>query len=284
MQESGLATPIEEGPNESPLAAPTGEAAAPATRSQLRAAKKAATRPPRRRTDPVVTWLIYGIFGVVILWLVGMLSALFFGVIMPPDIPRTATERDLSMLGDQVTSGKATTKVYAQYVDALIRAGQLSKAQSALDSALLTAKTDRSYMLAEQAHLYMANKDYANVVITADKAMAEAQKELKAYMDENVRNNRQAMAGATMPTSYTAAALDKAVALEQENKYSEAIGALDAYLTQQPIDADVLVMRAQAKIKVGDTTGAEADFRAALKYIPDYQPAVDGLKQIGAGK
>ena len=44
------------------------------------------------------------------------------------------------------------------------------------------------------------------------------------------------------------------------------------------------MLRATAKMQVGDKKGAEADYRAALKYIPDYQPALDGLKQIGAAQ
>ena len=43
-------------------------------------------------------------------------------------------------------------------------------------------------------------------------------------------------------------------------------------------------MRAQAKAKVGDKQGAANDYRAALKYIPDFQPALDGLKQIGVAQ
>ena len=58
----------------------------------------------------------------------------------------------------------------------------------------------------------------------------------------------------------------------------------DVYLKEQPTAADVLVKRGTTKVEVGDEKGAEADFRAALKFIPDYQPALDGLEQIGASK
>jgi hypothetical protein len=34
---------------------------------------------------------------------------------------------------------------------------------------------------------------------------------------------------------------------------------------------------------MGDTAGAKADYNAALKYIPGYKPALDGLDKIGAG-
>ena len=87
-----------------------------------------------------------------------------------------------------------------------------------------------------------------------------------------------------MPASYSDAALAKAEALMASEDYSGAIKALDAYLKQKPADSDILVMRAQSKAKVGDKKGAEEDYRAALKYIPDYQPALEGLEQIGAAQ
>ena len=87
-----------------------------------------------------------------------------------------------------------------------------------------------------------------------------------------------------MPSSYSTAALAKAEALVASQDYAGGIKAFDAYLEQEPTGSDVLVMRAQAKVKAGDTTGAEADYRAALRFVPDYKPALDGLKQIGAAQ
>ncbi len=244
-----------------------------------------APRPqPQRTPDPVIRWVTLAIFGVIIIWLVGVISALMLGVFAQPTAPRTAAERDLMALGGTVQSGKATPQEYAYYVNVLIRAGQLSKAQQALDQALRTTKTDKSYLYAQQAQLDLTQQDYKGTVATADKAIAEAKNELKAFMDANVAANRKRTAGVVVPTSYTDAALAKAQALVASKDYAGAIKAFDLYLAEQPTDSDVLVARGTAKIQVGDKKGAEADFRAALKYIPDYQPALDGLKQIGVAR
>jgi tetratricopeptide (TPR) repeat protein len=237
-----------------------------------------------RGADPVIRWLTIGIFAVIILWLAGMASALVFGLITPPKAPRTETERDLITLSAQVDSGKATTQVYAAYINVLINAGQLGKAQDALNEALATAKNDRSYLYAQQAQLALANKDYQGTEAAADKAMTQAQAELKAFEDNNVANNRRRDAGAVMPDSYTQAALAKAQALMAMKDYPNAIKALDAYVKEAPGDSDILVQRGLLKAQTGDNAGAAADFRAALKFIPDYQPALDGLKQIGASR
>jgi tetratricopeptide (TPR) repeat protein len=239
---------------------------------------------PRRTSDPVIQWLTIGIALVIIFWLVGVLSAMMFGVLSPAKAPRTSTERDLLGVSAAVQGGKADTQTYSRYVAILINSGQLAKAEQALNQALLTAKTDRSYLYARQADLYFARKDYQGAVTSADKAIAEAKKEIGLYMQANVNANRKPKAGLQTPASYTDAALVKAEALVASKNYAGAIKAFDLYLIEQPIDSDILVQRGQVKVLVGDKKGAEADFRAALSYIPDYQPALDGLKQIGAAK
>ena len=264
MQESGPTSHMDEAQTDSPKTAP-----APG---------------PRRTSDPVVRWLTLAIAGVIILWLVGILSAMMFGLLTPPKSPRTETEDQLMTLGQAVRSGRANSQTYAEYVSVLIGAGQLDKAQQALNEALQTAKADKSYLYAEQADLLYAQKDYKGTVAAADKAMAEANKELKAFMANNVKNNLAPSAGAFLPTSYNDAALAKANALLASKDYAGGIKALDLYLKQSPTDSDILVQRGEAKILVGDKQGAAADFRAALKYIPDYQPALNGLKQIGAAQ
>lgn len=277
MQESGPTSPTDRQPDTEHDYF-SDQADAPSTK----AAPQGSARPVQRGSDPVVRWLVLAIAGVVILWAVTMLSAMFFGLLTPPSSPRTSAERDLMALSATVQSGKANTKTYAQYVATLIGAGQLAKAQQALDESFKTAKTDKSYLYAQQARLALAMRDYQGAVTAADKAMTEAQNELKAFMADNVKNKRRADAGAVIPDSYNTAALAKAEALLASKDYPNAIKAFDAYLKVSPTDSDILVQRAQAKIAVGDKTGAAADFRAALKYIPDYQPALDGLKQIGA--
>ena len=239
---------------------------------------------PARAGDPVVRWLILGIGGIIILWLVGVLSAVLFGVITPPKAPRTSTERDLVVLSAQVQTGKVDARTLARYVETLIQAGQLGKAQSTIDQAMKTMKTGTSYIVAEQAQLLFATKDYAGTVTAADKAMAEAKKEVDALKAANLAANRKEFAGVTLPDSYLTAALAKAEALASSKQYTASVKAFDAYLAEQPIDSDILVRRAQVKVLLGDKTGAAKDFRAALKYVPDYQSALDGLKQIGASK
>ncbi len=286
MQESGPVSPIEGQPDQSPAQSVAQVVTTSSEKPGKTKKKKAAAKPkpPKRASDPVIRWLVLGIAAVVVVWLVTMLSAMIFGLLTPPSSPRTSAERDLMVLTGTVQSGKATTQTYAQYVGTLISAGQLAKAQQALDQALKIVKKDKSYLYAQQADLLLAQKDYQGTVEAADKAIAEAEKELEAFMDANVKANRKRGAAAVMPSSHSTAALAKAEALMASKDIPNAIKAFDIYIKESPADSDILVRRAQAKVEVGDKAGATKDFKAALKFIPDYQPALDGLKQIGADK
>ena len=183
-----------------------------------------------RKSDPVVRWLVVVIALVLVIWLAAIVSAMVFGLLTP--IQRRAPPPSVPFWTPRPSSrsGKADAKTYALYVGVLLDAGQLSKAQTALDQALKTAKTDRSYLYARQAQLLSPQKDYKGAVTAADKAMAEAKKELKSLMDENVKANRKASAGAVLPTSYGDAALIKAEALLASEDYNGAIKVFDVYL------------------------------------------------------
>ena len=298
MQESGSITPGGAGLNDRPSAAQVrsaedrvpdatvAEGDGPSATDVTTRTKSGAPPTPRpaRRGDPVTRWLVLIIAVVLVLWLAAVVSAMLFGMLTPPSAPRTAAERALLFTEATVKSGSADAQTYARYIGVLIDTGQLSRAQGVLNQALKTAKTDRSYLLARQAQLLSLQKDYEGAVAAANKAMVEAKKELKAVMDKNVKANRKAGAGAVLPTSYEDASLIKAEALLATRDYKGAITVFDLYLVQEPTAADVLVKRGTTKAEIGDTKGAATDYRAALRFIPDYQPALDGLKQIGASK
>jgi tetratricopeptide (TPR) repeat protein len=233
------------------------------------------------RSDPVVRWLLIGISAVVILWLAGIFSALVFGMLTPSKSPRTATERNIALLSEQVQSGQADTIAWARYIDALVTAGQYSKARDVASTALTQAKSDKSYILAEQARLEFVTKDYSGAVGTADKAIAAADAEYQAKQTANTA--RHIAQGATRPDSWGLAVLTKAQSQSASGDKAGAIKTLDVYLAQTPTDSDILTQRGDLKAATGDVAGATKDYRQALKFIPDYKPALAGLSKIGAG-
>ena len=232
--------------------------------------------------DPVLRAMLVAIIGVIILFLVAIISAMVFGYIGTPKAPRTAVERELNVLSAKVETGKADVKTWANYVKALTAAGQYSKAQAALDKSLKAAKSDKSFLLVEQARLDLATERYSESAKSADKAIAEAERELQKRLEEVAKKNVKADLEKERPLSWGEAALIKAEALGRTEDIDAAIKAYDAYLVLMPTASDMFVERGQLKAKNGDKAGAEKDFREALRFVPDSQPALDGLKQIGA--
>ncbi|MEI8083887.1 MAG: tetratricopeptide repeat protein, partial [Actinomycetes bacterium] len=269
----GTKTPVTEGDSVSGAATPeaSGESSAPQTAA-----------PVRRRRDPIARWLVLAILIIIILWLVSVASALMFGFLSPAQAPRTEIEHQLSEYQQKTQSGKATAKDWAGYVAALLEAGQISKAESVVNQALKTSKTDKSYVYLSQARVLMARKRYSDAVKAADAALAEAQKETDGEVKRLKAKGIAATAEKRRVPSWMDALLIRAQALAAAGKTAEAIKAYDAFLVLAPTESDVMTVRGLLKVKAGDKAGAEKDFREALRFIPDYQPALDGLKQIGA--
>jgi tetratricopeptide (TPR) repeat protein len=62
---------------------------------------------------------------------------------------------------------------------------------------------------------------------------------------------------------------------------SLATTAIDAALDEPAIE-ESFYWRGMAKSALGDTSGAIVDFREALKYHPDFDPALNQLSALGA--
>ena len=246
----------------------------------------------RRRIDPVAregtrsSAGSCGDPGVIILWLAGVLSAIVFGLINA-SVRRAPRPSATSLLHEAtVQSGKADSQTYARLRrHTHPRGPALQGAGRALDQALRTAKTDKSYLSREQAQLLGPRRTTRAPSQPPTRPWPRPRRNSRRSWTGTCKANRKASAGAVMPdfvhdrgTGQGRGAAWRPRTTRGRSRRSTSTSKM------QPTDSDVLVTRAAAKVKVGDKKGAAADYRAALKYIPDYQPALDGLKQIGASK
>ncbi len=62
-----------------------------------------------------------------------------------------------------------------------------------------------------------------------------------------------------------------------------AIADLELAVEEQPRQASIRVLLGDVYAKAGDAEKAEEQYREALKYIPDYPDALEGLKRIEEG-
>jgi len=69
----------------------------------------------------------------------------------------------------------------------------------------------------------------------------------------------------------------KAAAEGNLEKWEDAVASLSDALVLDDKAADVLTLRGWAKLRSGDVAGARADFEQALRFMPEYGSAKDGL-------
>jgi tetratricopeptide (TPR) repeat protein len=224
--------------------------------------------------------MILVLIGLIILFLVSAIGVLVTGVLATSG-PRSAVEQRILVASTGGTTGAAAVP----YIEALVAAGDLSAARLALAQARgsLSATASPAGLDLVEARILMADKEYPKSATLADKAMNG----YKAVYDAKVAKAAKAAETTTsinLSADYYNAALVKAYALTQAGSWKEAVAAFDIFLRVNPTASDVFIDRGYAKIELKDNAGAEKDLRMGLKFVPDDQQAIDGLKRIGVAQ
>lgn len=238
-----------------------------------------ASRPSIFR-DPVVRTMAFVSAGLAALILVTVVSVFVTGVATPSG-PRTLSEQQVAVAAAAVKGGSTDPAEWGSYISALVANGDYGLARDVIKQgrASINDSATADFSLGE-ARLLSAEKDYEDAIKAADKAMAQ----MKAYNDSQLKAGGMKAKTAEVvgvPENYYEAVLVKAYALRELGEWKGAVAQFDLYIQHAPGASDILVDRANAKIKAGDKSGAETDFRAALKYVPDDAEALAGLKTIG---
>ncbi|MHB8760921.1 MAG: tetratricopeptide repeat protein [Coriobacteriia bacterium] len=230
--------------------------------------------------DKVVRVMAYVAAGLVIAFLVTVVSALFTGVLVPSG-PRTVAEKDVAVAAAAIEAGSTDAAVWGRYMATLIAAEQYSRAQGVIDDARasLDDSATAEFTIAE-ARLHYAKGRYEDAVEAAEAAQKQISEQYEAALAGGGERARLARLDG-LHANHGAAALIKAYSYEALGEWGKAIEQFDAYLESTPSAADILIDRGLAKIETGDTPGAEADLRAALAFLPDDREALDGLASIG---
>ncbi len=231
--------------------------------------------------DSRVRVMAWAAAGLVLLYLATILGALVMGVV-GSTAPKTSPERALAVTEARYKSGERSEQAVGQYIAALIELGRYAKAQQIIDASIDTVDQTRGGQITlQQAQLYYARGKYKDAIASAAEARAIIKKKYDAELkSKNLSESRSY----GFPASYMDAIVLQARANEKLGDWKAAVASYDEYIKQDKAAADLLIARGYAKIELGDKDGAEADFRAALNYIPDDVKALAGLKKIGADK
>lgn len=231
--------------------------------------------------DPLVRTLSWVAAGLVVFYLVFMVSALVLGVLGQSG-PRTVVERNEQIYEAAVIENPDDIQAWSRYISALIDTGQYTGAQDAIERAQEAVnETGTEDISTAQARLYFATERYQEGIDLAD----EIRGRLEAYYEEaKEQEDSPESRGAEISENYWMLLIMKAEAFVELGDTASALEQFDIYLEERPTAADILVRRGYLRAESGDTAGAEEDFRAALLYLPDDPAALEGLKQIGVAE
>jgi tetratricopeptide (TPR) repeat protein len=235
--------------------------------------------------DPVVRMMGFAVAALVVLYLLAIVSALYFGLIGNA-APRTIQERDLTRLELIAGAPEATLDQLQTYVQALIADGQYVRAKQVIDRTNANEELDQTqgeYMLFCLAEMQRAQGDHEAALATYDEVMSLTKAAYEEEFETGGEFQNWAIAYG-LHDNYFMSALGKSVIYQEQEEWASALEAIDVFLTENPRQAGILVDRAFIKLQLGDEAGAEADYREALRYIPDYPEALEGLEQIGVGE
>lgn len=236
--------------------------------------------------DPLVRVLGLTILIIIALTLVTVVYALLTGV-FGTGAPRTMTEQRIVAAQAKVEAGSTDPRDWMGLILALIDDGQFAKAQEWIDKGDATLP-DQEYsaeMAYMQADLHLAQGDAEEALEVADQALATMKSTTDAMVEDfkvTGRPNKGTAYG--LSDIYYEVLLLKAEIFETREEWTEALACYDEYLAENPTAATVFTERGEVKEQLGDTEGAEADFRQTLTYIADDTNALAGLDRIGADR
>lgn len=234
--------------------------------------------PPARPAiaDPVSRWLVYAAL-VAAAAVLALLAYAIYASITGPRAPRTALERDIMALESIVVHNPKSPHAWGDYVKSLVVAGRYGEAARVVADARSEVGTATAVHI-EEARLHFARGKEDRALELLDRAVTQANAEMEAQRASQVAKG---VTVAPDSTDIIAANILKAEVYERLGMWREAVDAYTAALEHSGSMADVLSSRGEAHLELGDATNARADFERALEFIPDYEPALDGLKRSG---
>lgn len=230
--------------------------------------------------DPVARLLMMAI-AVVVTGILVSIGVLAWVATHTTDAPRTATERQLLVLGRLVDKGSKEPRIWGDYLAALIDSGQYAAAGQTVSRAR-KATGDDPVVLVQEARLYRETGRQKEALSTIDLAITRARD--KAEKAAEALRKKGVKPQPAKNEEVILASIIKAEIFEQMLRWPDAKKAYDIALDEDPLMADVLVARGGVFRALKDDAKAKADYDAALRVVPDYEPALKGIEGLkGAG-
>lgn len=227
---------------------------------------------PRR--DPLIRWMMIMSLMLVIVILGTTVSVVFFLLGMR-GAPRTAAERSVYVMEIQAKEKPNDADAWFKLAYAYMNAKRFDDAQRAIDRGRKVKKTG-AFALAE-ADLAKTAGHYEEALSRYNKA----EKEIYADQARQVRENaKKQISMKPSPRLLLEVHIGRASVLQELGQDQKAVKDLTEAVELDPTDSFAWATLGDLHAKLGKSKDAKTAYENALKYIPDYQPAISGLEKL----
>lgn len=233
---------------------------------------------PAHAPDPVTRVLLVVALSVIVV-LLATAGVLFYYLGTLNKAPRTITERDVTA-GETLTREKpkdATAWMNLAY--AYSDAGRFDDALATIDKGMRSSK-EPTLILVKADVLRVAGR-YKEALDSYDEAEVAVKAALKKIKEDREKVGvRMKDDGKVISRVYFGRALTN----QKLGDAKAALKDLERAVAANPQQVNVSVALGDAYLESGQTAKAEKAYRDALKYVPDYAGALEGLQRIKEGK
>lgn len=226
--------------------------------------------------------LRYAVFFLVISILSVLVFALVAGIFSPP-APRTVTESALTQAENAVAQTPGNGIAWAALASARWNSGDKDGAWKAIEQGRsLVDDGTIIYLNNSELELLILDENNEEAVDKATQYVQDAEawrsEETSTYSARGITVTEDMLETKQTVQLY----VYKASAEGNLERWEDAVATLSNAIALEPKAADVLTLRGWARLKLGDRAEAAADFREALKFLPDDPSATSGLSQATA--
>ena len=228
--------------------------------------------------EPVSGWMLRVALLLIVVLLVTTGSLVLF-LLSLHKAPRTVAERNLSAAESAVRDHPGDAAGWSALVYAYSQVKRY-------DEAIATAEKGRSVTKADI--LLLAEADVLRSAGRFKEAVAEynlAGKAIEAAQADAIAARKKK--GIVVPlkdTTLTQVYYGRAISLHALGEVKPAIADLEKAVVLAPEQAFLFISLGDYYAETGANAKAEAAYRNALRYVPDYPEAIAGLKRLAGGK
>ncbi len=230
---------------------------------------------PAFRLDPVSRWLLGVSFGLIVVLLVTTGAMLYYLTTLN-HAPRTAIEREVVVWETAVVERPGDAQAWGQLAYAYAAAERWGDALDTVDRGIKT--TDQKALVVVEADILRFAGRYTEARAAYDRAETEI-KNLVARVKEE--QQKKGVYVEQTDQSLTGVFYGRALTRYELGDLDGAIEDVKKAIALAPEQASMSVTLGEYYLEAGEKQKAREMFTAALKYIPDYQEALDGLQRAG---